>query len=602
MLWGGGLSRSKLLAAVAVLAIAFAVFAAVPAVAEDSDAANSSEVSVKNYDELKSALADTNVKTITLTADITGVDAALVINGKTINGGGHSITAVESKVFTGEWVSDAEGTIYLLNITGTATISNLTVDSAKLACGINVTTTDTSTEVKFDKVTSKDYVAAGFVIGGAKATLTDCVADSEVTGSWGGVNADKGAAVTIDSLKNIVYAYTEGTNGATITVTDSTGTIKVSAGTNVAYGTSTESTRIATNVAGLITVDFTVYEDAVFTVPADKQITLGSGKAITLMDGATFNGNVVYTTAAKTGTASGAYVSLTSSADNSKISYGSINISGSYSAGEIKNQIGDNTEVMFENLTITSGKLEIGEDVKVSIKQGSTVKIKEGAALSIASASDLSKGTIENDGTLFVNNKDIVLPSITGTGSVDTSGIASDGTISGDWKTSTKYGAYQTITLTGDTTLVEGTLIIIEGKMIIPEGVTLTIEDGARLVLYNGTAELENDGTIIVESKMAKVTTDKIDSDYFGIKALTDKSGGFIILAGASAVNDGSIILDYTAVEGDKKTELTSMNLDGANFENNGTITVGEDSYFANYKGVFKNTACLLYTSDAADE
>ena len=603
MLWGG-LSRSKLLAAVAVLAIAFAVFAAVPAVAEDSDAAptyNSDKTvaSVSNAADFVAALSEEKITTIEIAADFDVSEAIKITKPITVDGKNHTITATGSE----EWTASM-GDAYVFNCTVAVTFKDLTVDCSEVARGgINYSLTTINTdEAEVSNVTVLDYYGVGFCFNNVKASMTECSAssivpvtpnDTEGKGAtnWGGVNADKAANVIIDSLKNIGYAYTEGTSSATITVTDSTGTIKVSTGTNVAYGTSTESTRIATNVAGMATVDFTVCEDAVFTVPTDKQITLGSGKAITLMDGATFNGNVVYTTATKTGTAPGAYVSLTSSANDSKISYGSINISGSYSAGEIKNQIGDNTEVVFENLTITSGKLEIGEDVKVSIKQGSTVKIKEGAALSIASASDLSGGTIENDGTLFVNNKDIVLPSITGTGSVDTSGIASDGTISGDWKTSTKYGAYQTITLTGDTTLVEGTLIIIEGKMIIPEGVTLTIEDGARLVLYNGTAELENDGTIIVESKMAKVTADKIDSDYFGIKALTDKSGGFIILAGASAVNDGSIIIDYTAVEGKKKTELTSMNLDGANFENNGTITVGEDSYFANYKGVFKNTA-----------
>ncbi|MFT0898773.1 beta strand repeat-containing protein [Candidatus Methanoprimaticola sp. MG2] len=603
MLWGGGLSRSKLLAAVAVLAIAFAVFAAVPAVAEDSDAApaystDEKTASVANAEDFTTAISNTKVETINITADFKTSSAISINRAVTINGGNHTITATGS-----EW-ANSQGSGYVLNITAAADINDLNIDSNEIAGGVNVSYADTTVlTIDLNDVDVTNYIRAGFAVGQHTVNMTACSATNPAEKAWGGLNVGNetvAGSVTLDTLDGIGSAYTENTS-ATIGITDNDGVIEVTVNQCKVYGTSSNSAWVAKSISSA--TDITVHSGAVFTVPSGVNADVSKCNII-IENGATFSGNVI-------NDAAGAYVSVTAdSKTNSKVKISNetvqtaralttgatpatpVVITGEMSAGEIKGKIEGADNIVLKDVTITDGKLEIGEDVKVSIAEGSTVKIEEGAALSIASASDLSKGTIENDGTLFVNNKDIVLPSITGTGSVDTSGIASDGTISGDWKTSTKYGAYQTITLTGDTTLVEGTLIIIEGKMIIPEGVTLTIEDGARLVLYNGTAELENDGTIIVESKMAKVAADKIDSDYFGIEALKEKSGGFIILAGASAVNDGSIILDYTAVEGDGKTEFTSMNLDGANFENNGTITVGEDSYFANYqKSAFKNTA-----------
>ena len=71
-----------------------------------------------------------------------------------------------------------------------------------------------------------------------------------------------------------------------------------------------------------------------------------------------------------------------------------------------------------------------------------------------------------------------------GTGSVNTSAVSDEATISGTLKTgNTTFTSTQIVTVTGDLRLVSGTVLTIEGTLNIPENVSVTIEDGAKLII-----------------------------------------------------------------------------------------------------------------------
>ena len=122
----------------------------------------------------------------------------------TIDGNGCTITATKSTAFTGEYISGAKGEIYVLNITNAMTVKNLTVDSAKFAFGINVSAS-VEKEIVLDNITSDNSCGAGFVFGNATIKATKLSADNF---GWGaGINYDKSAEVTIDTLDNVHGAY-----------------------------------------------------------------------------------------------------------------------------------------------------------------------------------------------------------------------------------------------------------------------------------------------------------------------------------------------------------------------------------------------------------
>lgn len=163
-----------------------------------------------------------------------------------------------------------------------------------------------------------------------------------------------------------------------------------------------------------------------------------------------------------------------------------------------------------------------------------------------------------------------------------TAAIADDSTadssstiyINGDWSSSASY--YQNIVVNGDTVIVSGTTVYIYGKLTVNEGCTLTIEDGAQLIVIaygSNTGSIVNNGTISVESAL--------DSTL---------DGGLVVTGvGASLYNYGtvSVTSDSTAVPGLNAGSTTIVyNYSGA------TVEVGEYSY-AVIKSTFTNAGTL---------
>ena len=122
---GGGLASKKLLAAIAVLAVAFAVFAAIPAVADDSDAAGAEKIvyvsnggndttgdgsESKPYATIQKALTVADVTQVSLLSDmkLTGEGRVLTISKSiTFDMGNHVLTVESNAVDTGK--TDSEG-------------------------------------------------------------------------------------------------------------------------------------------------------------------------------------------------------------------------------------------------------------------------------------------------------------------------------------------------------------------------------------------------------------------------------------------------------------------------------------------------------------
>ena len=299
---------------------------------------------------------------------------------------------------------------------------------------------------------------------------------------------------------------------------------------------------------------------------------------MTIAKNGSFTGTVSFTESEKT---SSAVVNVTAGTEGMTFKAGSIDFSGA-----VKEVVGNRiivksgTAKVSGDTSIPKGMtLTIDENATLTIEDNKTLTIDEGASIVVSGKVTTSSGKIENNGTIQLINEKAQIPStIGGTGSVDTSAIASEGTISGDWNTVTTYTSNQTITLTGDTVLKSGSQIVVMGKLIIPEGVTLTIEDGAQLVIFSSTGILENNGTIDVQSNAGSVTT-----ATWNQSALTGKANtGGLVNIDAEIVNNGTIDLNYSlpsdAGEDQKYATNPQFNNSGK-LTNNGQINVGSESF-----------------------
>ena len=148
------------------------------------------------------------------------------------------------------------------------------------------------------------------------------------------------------------------------------------------------------------------------------------------------------------------------------------------------------------------------------------------------------------------------------TGSVIATAIATEGVIGGTYSSvATPFSKEQIITAAENVVFAEGAFFTFYGEFIIPEGVTVTIEAGANVMVVSATGKLVNNGTLIVEA--------------IGLEANNGTANGGLYINGATLENNGTILLDHTAVAPD--TAEPTIKFAGRE-TNNGTINVGEQS------------------------
>jgi len=294
------------------------------------------------------------------------------------------------------------------------------------------------------------------------------------------------------------------------------------------------------------------------TTPVSNQWTYGDGtltltdnvkwvfKAGVTLDDVTTIALVSYSleiAGASTLTLSAATVSITTTGNTA------ITVSG-------KLTIDEGTEATVD----TNAGIEVASGATISVKEGGTLTLtgtleNEGSIIVGGEVEQTTSYRITNDGTItLVSTKAIIPAEINGSGTVDATGIQSDGEIGGNYNTNSNFTYKQSITATKDVVLEDSAVFTIRGTLIIPEGVTLTIQDNARLIIADATGLLINYGTIVVENK----TTD----------------GALYLTSSATIQNNGDIVIAYDGEESDK----WSMYARYGKIVNNGTLTVSDES------------------------
>ena len=560
------------------------------------------------------------------------LDSKVVIdlNGHTVTAtGGYAIQIKSEKADTAK-LTLSNGTI---NWTGFAngTISAFSIEKNGSLClnAVKFTTNGAAVFPNGDaskvEIIDCTIVAGTYAIGTNNGLSKDNKLSINVSGSTlsgtGYVNNDKDNCTVIINIPNAKLTITDSTiygerqslfircGTATVTNTVINYTNAYTGPTASSYDDATWGTGDEAPMSAVLVGDNTEkYNGTASLTMTGCTINASSGKAIlTSKDNSTQLSLNLNSTAVSIDGNAAVLDGITATEKGFKISQGSIIIDGTYTVATAGGTI-----------TLTSGEgivrsipanadIVVAQGAKLTVKTGESlavngsITVQDGATLAVDGivsgsgaitisekgkmnvSGDISAASdITNNGTIYQTNKDAKFPeSIGGTGTVDTSAVASEGTISGDWKTTTVYTENQTITLSGDTVLVSGTEIVIKGKLVIPEGMTLTIEDGAQLVIFGSVGKLENNGTIIVESIMgapSQVTTGSPNA-----------YGGALLVYKSTAVNNGAIILDYTKPSAGSSVSGFSMDAYGY-FTNNGTISVGEDSIFYT-KETFINSA-----------
>ena len=558
MTLGSG-SKAKLLAAFAVLAVAFVVLAAVPAV----DAADGESEDVANFTNLKSAVEANNFN-IKLTCDIEVTDPLTITKTGVLDLNGNAISRGDNT-----WTDVTSNSTITVNVGGKLTINDSSTEKTGAVIGSATTS----------KAAALAVLNGGTVIinGGTFELVADAINEGEDTGGWytianegsatinGGTFIGRnlasngssmiksgwydGSAATVNS--NDLNAHT---NGAKAELTINGGTFKYGLNTvkNDDFGTLTINGGTFSNTAQAVIMNNNVATINGGTFNAEKQVIVPakyndtSNQGITAINGGSFDvkdgyyivemntsynvtlgtvevkqgvvdGPIVGFKAGVTPVA-GSYAGTVKIGSNAvtfkgivvgdkdvTISEGSVVISGTMDAASVDALIaGDSGDVVLKDLTITAGTLTLDKNI---IAKG-TITIYNGATLTITKKTTLTvtgtvTGTINNNGTVTaLNGGNLNGAIISGTGTItsrtddsDKENVNIDGTIKG---TANEYDADQIVTINGDTKIVAGAVLKINGTLVVKEGVTLTLEAGSKLVIANN-AIMDIQGTVVVE-------------------------------------------------------------------------------------------------------
>ena len=244
-----------------------------------------------------------------------------------------------------------------------------------------------------------------------------------------------------------------------------------------------------------------------------------------------------------------------------------------------------------------------------------TAKVADGKTLTIVDETgelEISKGavlTVSEGATLTVNGK--LTGAVVGTGklvagpSSDISGAEiaagieteidpsamSDMVVGGDSRTgSTTLDINQIVTVSkemGYWNLVAGANITINGKLIVPEGTTLTVQAGATLI-FGSQAVVEIDGTIVIEDGVTNADKTTVPAGK------VVQNGGKVVVTGTARIageytaEAGEFVAEQgSAVSVEETGKLASSKIvvkDSASFSVEGTITAAsKDSTVYNY-------------------
>ena len=579
------------MAAIAVLAVAFVVLAAVPAVDATGDGAGTTEgvtkanpIEITDFTGFTNALA--NGGDYILKNDISGtIDGAKTVsksvsidlNGKTIVlTGGNTITASgctlefksTDKVGTLKYngfssttnaalSADASGILTLDSIkfetngsavypygdASKATIKNSEIVAGAYAVGTNNAKTGTnklSIEIENSTLTTNGEVKdnATVMINAQGVTLS--IKNSTLTGDRQTLFVRAGTATVENTQINFNDAFT--------------GKISAAEGK---WGTGNEVASAAV-VVGDKGCDNAYAGTAKLTLKGGE-IKATSGTAVVTSTDANTGYELIIgnetATKVSIGSNSVSITGLKAVETGFSISEGSVVITGSMTATDANSRIAQaEGDVVLKDLTITTGILTIDKVVGVqgdlAVASGATVAVADKATLTVASGATMSvsgtltisekatvtvAGNLEGQGTF--DNKGVVESLNGGNITAEVGGKMTSRTddsqmenvsIEGTVKgTDNVFDKDQLATVKGNSVMAEDSKLVINGKLYIPEGATLTLMPGAQLVLQNN-AVLEVEGKLIIEEP------------YDSKVAKIDVVSGKIIVSGS--VEDGGEI------------------------------------------------------------
>ena len=648
---GGGASASKkLLAAIAVLAVAFVVFAAIPAVDTDSDATvsdgNVAKIGDVGYPSLVEAFKAVKTgETITLIKnvpngsgigiyepDVCGLEGygikdttteaqpfVSVANNVTIDFNGYNYAvespAVGSKGYESQGfhieqgykltlkngtlsVKDGASSILMLfQNYSDLTLDNMVLDGTNLGSGLYTLSNNNGTIVIKDTNIKAPTNGFAFDVYGFQ--------------DYGAVNVTVSGSSTIDG--NIEFADSQNDKSHNLSLTINSGTINGVLKVVDSQQTNTKSTLTINGGSFSKPIENSkVIEVGGKGVLKADVVFQKKGASIEIAQGGAFNGNVKFTeTVSGKEVVSSANVKIKAGNEGFTLEAGSIDFFGA-----VAEQSGN-------AITIVSGEAKITDNY--TVPAGMTITVNEGATLAVKNTASL---TVSENATLTVAGT--VTGNVTNNGSVNKAGNGdisgativngSTGTIVNDSQENVniegiikgkenKYDADQIVTIVGNTSLDVDAELIINGTLVVKEGVTLTMKAGSKLTLASN-AVLDIQGTIVVEEKDEGAPAEIIVTlGTVNVNGTLDVNGTLAITTGTVTVEqDGvlNILSTGTLNPGDNKVFVKAsgtMNVSGSletdvtdgnvTIENAGTVTFDSEVKSGNVIVDMKNGAVL---------
>ena len=524
---GGVQTSKKLLAALAVMAVAFVVLAAVPSVATDSDAVETTPVDVDSIDKLTGNTAGT----YKLKADLE-ITSSIEISAKiTLDLNGYKITATgvhtivvkstgDLTVIDSSTDADKKGAVDVKN-TGYGALFIETGGKATLNGGLFERSGETATKIDGKEPANKDSWYTIKNLG----TLTineGAVVKNYVPGAGVDVTKITGAS------SNICNGGDGATSPATLVINGGAIDGGLNAVKNDEYG-------VLTIKAGTITNQIQV-------------AVMNWGEAT--IDGGSF-----------TGYQSALWVCSWKDDDSSTASAGKLTVNG----GIFTNTNGQPDLVVQTNsIYNTASKTYADQPVAVILGKAVELTVK---------CNNTEAGFVLSEGSSLEFVKDSVLPKIVSytkdskISSVEFSNAtvgdvvkisAGSIDISGQINAATSG----TITVTGDAVISESAILSKDVTLTIESGATLTVKNGATLTVADGAtvtdsnteAKFVNNGTVVVKGTVDKIDNKKTVRLYGTISGGTNN--GTIVVMDKDAVVEniaGSGSIDVSEVTETKK-------------------------------------------------
>ena len=580
-----GASR-KLLAALAVLAVAFVVLAAVPAVAGEGEAETPA---VKTYSvggegatddsdgeapfaTIAGAVAHAqddkvSVLVIEVKDDVTG-DGVVVKAGMdlTINYNNHKFTidgatvgstGTETQGFQllkDSTVKMENGTLcsekakILIQNYSNLTLAGMTLDGSKLADSVAYTLSNNNGTVKIVDTTiiSKTGSYAFDVCGFSSYKNVDVTVSgtSVIDGDIEFAAADAGEhviALTIEggTINGVLKAASPGANSA-VTLTINGGVFKKPIENNGVINVADKGEMKA---------------DVVFGV---------KGASIAIAEGGSYEGNVKF---AESDVVSSADVSVTAGNGGFTLAAGSIDFSGAVAETE------GNVITIVSGVAVVSDDYAVPAGMVIEIRNGASLTVAEGKTLTVSENAKIDvsgtlAGDVANNGEVVIGTgADITGSAITGEGAV-VSGQDPDSmkeAFLGGEVVGATFDANQKVIVDKDTTITSGDMTI-KGMLVVNAGVTLTISADAHLYIENyAVAQIlgnlvveaadndaaDNQGTLSIASGIVKISGNAdirgdVDIDSLGTLEILQGSdvsmSGKIVSTGAVSIADSAVL------------------------------------------------------------